>query len=384
MKAERDVNRPTQPAQPVQPEPRGGMTETRGEEEFVEPEPQPDNTPVIPEDNDATTPHGEVQPDAGGDQTVEVEQEVEADDDLFTDADIEEQDMTPNQNDNITSNGTDAYTQKKLTGMLRRAIEKASQPVVERAITGRTTSWGLGGYATTVDYVVGSASKMGRQRALLARAMKANEMDDFDGGRRMGRLDRRVVHKLATRTSDAVFGLRTITEGYDTDVQILVDGSGSMSGNRILAASALALVVAQAASQVGVDCTAHVFTDKGLTVATKGKAKPIGKKFGYMFNQITGGTPLTENMLLAAELQHKRANGKRKILFVITDGDCDNGADVVKAAGQYIEGKGTEIANLHIGMQAMGLFRNEVAVDVRKVSEVGLKQLTAVLERGAN
>jgi hypothetical protein len=32
----------------------------------------------------------------------------------------------------------------------------------------------------------------------------------------------------------------------------------------------------------------------------------------------------------------------------------------------------------------MGLFRNEVAVDVRNVSKVGLKQLTSVLERGAS
>jgi len=240
------------------------------------------------------------------------------------------------------------------------------------------------GSAQDAKSVIANASKMGRQRALLAKAMKANDIDSYEGGRLNGRLDRRVVHKLATGTSNAVFGLRTSSEGYDTDVQIIVDGSGSMTGQRILAAASLALVVAQAASQVGVDCAAHVFTDNGLTMATTGRQKPIGRKFGYMFNQIMGGTPLTENLLLAAHLQHKRASGKRRILFVITDGDCDQGADVVKAAGQYVESLGTEIANLHIGRIAMGLFRNEVAVNAHDVSTVGLKQLTAVLERGAN
>src|SRR6187200_2977152 len=98
----------------------------------------------------------------------------------------------------------------------------------------------------------------------------------------------------------------------------------------------------------------------------------------------TSSTPLTKSLLTVAHLQHKRASGKRKILFVITDGDCDLGHDVVKAAGQYVESTGTEVANLHIGRQVMGLFRNEVAVDVHNVSKVGLKQLTQVLEGGAS
>jgi Mg-chelatase subunit ChlD len=189
--------------------------------------------------------------------------------------------------------------------------------------------------------------------------------------------------KLTTGAT-TIFGKRTSTEGYDTDVQILVDASGSMNGNKIMAAASLALVVAQAASQVGVDCYAHTFSDDGLAMMTQGKAKPIPRKFAYAVNQVMGGTPLTENILLTSQLQQRRAGNKRRILFVITDGDCNNGAKVLKAGADYVESLGTEIANLHIGSQVMGVFRNEVAVRPDKVREAGLKQLTSVLERGAS
>jgi uncharacterized protein with von Willebrand factor type A (vWA) domain len=175
-----------------------------------------------------------------------------------------------------------------------------------------------------------------------------------------------------------------MSEGYDTDVQILVDGSGSMAGMRVVAAATLALVVAQAAAQVGVRCEAHLFEDDGLLMMTSGRDKPQPKKFAYAYSNTESSTPLTKSLLTVAHLQAKRASGKRRILFVITDGDCDLGHDVVKAAGQYVESTGTEVANLHIGRQVMGLFRNEVAVDVYNVAKVGLKQLTQVLEGGAS
>jgi len=89
-------------------------------------------------------------------------------------------------------------------------------------------------------------------------------------------------------------------------------------------------------------------------------------------------------MLLAATLQAKRANGRRRVMLVITDGGCNNGDDVVRAAATYLErAMGVELANLHIGPKVMGLFRNEVAVKVDQVAETGLQQLTAVMGRGA-
>jgi hypothetical protein len=88
-------------------------------------------------------------------------------------------------------------------------------------------------------------------------------------------------------------------------------------------------------------------------------------------------------MIQAAKMQKQRAGNKRKIMFIVTDGACNNGTHVVKAAGEYVERTiGVEIANLHIGYGKPGMFRNEAAVRPDKVSEAGLRQLTQMLERG--
>jgi cobalamin biosynthesis protein CobT len=231
--------------------------------------------------------------------------------------------------------------------------------------------------------VKGNASRMGLQRALLARALRKAELDTFEGGRTAGRLDRRAGSRLLAG-SPAVFGKRTISEGYDTDVEILIDGSSSMRGQAATAAASLALVIAQAASQVGVDCFAHVFGDTGLQEVTAGKRKPDVKLFGYAAIKPTGGTPLTENLIRVAHMQAARAQGKRRIIFVVTDGMCDRGTPVVRAAGEYLEDcMGVEIANLHIGSQGFKAFRNEVAVRPWDVVTTGLKSMTSMLERGA-
>ena len=78
--------------------------------------------------------------------------------------------------------------------------------------------------------------------------------------------------------------------------------------------------------------------------------------------------------------QRDRAKGMRKVLFVITDG----------MRPQRREGCGRIHRNglWHGDRQSSnwlaphGIFRDEAAVNVRKVDETGLKQLTALLERG--
>jgi hypothetical protein len=296
----------------------------------------------------------------------------------LTDADFDDAGLQPNSMDNMEAGNRDAHVQQAVTEVMREGLRAKIAP---KEISGRAianVSRGL----NSVEYVEAMSAKMGRQRALLARALKREEEDTFEGGRQHGRFDSRRISK-ALQGDPHVFGRRVLSEGYDTDVQILVDGSGSMAGHSILASSVLALVVAQAARQVGVDCTAHVFNDHGLHEATKGKAKPVAKKFAYMINQIMGGTPLCESMIMAARLQAGRARGKRKVMFLVTDGGDIHGPAVIKGIGDFIERQmGIEIANLHIGRTPMGVFRNECAVDVRKVGEVGLQRLTATLERG--
>jgi cobalamin biosynthesis protein CobT len=356
---EKGLDMPKPPVGAPQP-PQGGMVEDREDEADK----------AEAESEAESEPEGEAEPE--DENEPDVDQEPEA----FTASDVEEVDLHPTDSGDMVA-GSEAATQAQIVYRLRRAAERAAQPGVgEGRVAGRDRDG-------SVAFVTGKASRMGRQRQLLAQALKREEQESFDGGRTSGRLNTRALHKLTTG-SDTIFGKRTLSEGYDTDLQVLIDGSGSMAGQRMLAAASLALVASQAAAQVGVTCTAHIFTDSGLGLLTKGREKPVGRKFAYAYNQTGGSTPLTESMLLAAHLQAKRANGKRRVMLVITDGGCNNGPEVVKAAAEYLEqAMHVEIANLHIGSQVLGIFRNEVAVNVSDVASVGLKQLTAVMGRGA-
>ena len=353
-----------------------------GGEQEPEPQPEPEAEEAKAEDEPKAEPQGESQSegevaDNTGSGSGQGQKEPQPEKEQTPDEMFDATDMTPNKAESLTSASGRGYeVQKAVIKEVRKALERSLN---DKPIVGRSTRTYSGGM--TVDIVAGDASKMGRQRSLLAQALKREETDDYEGGRLSGRLDRRAMSRLVTGNPH-VFGKRILAEGYDTDVQILIDGSSSMEGNRILAASTLGLVVAQAAAQVGVECNAHVFNNE-LHAITKGRAKPVGRKFAYACNQARGCTPLTHNMLTVAMEQKRRAPNKRRILFLITDGGCDLGPEVLKGAGKYVEDvMGTEIANLHIGNRAMGLFRNECAVNTFDVAKAGMKTLTSVLERG--
>jgi Mg-chelatase subunit ChlD len=212
--------------------------------------------------------------------------------------------------------------------------------------------------------------------------------DTFDGGLKHGRLDRRAFPNRGGKTN--VFWKRDLIEGYETDVVVLVDGSGSMSGPNIHKAAVLALVIAQAAAQVGVSCSVYMFGANGgkgpgsRVEIGKGRARPDLGRFESMPSGTGGDTPLTKAMLISAMEQAQRAPAKRKVMFMISDGGCNMGAIVVRKAAAYVESAfGIELANLFIGGNALGCFRNEVAINPgQAIAEAGLAQLTKALEKG--
>jgi hypothetical protein len=90
-------------------------------------------------------------------------------------------------------------------------------------------------------------------------------------------------------------------------------------------------------------------------------------------------------LLKVAFKQVARAQGKRKLLFAITDGGCNMGFSAMVATVAYIEKSlGIEVVNLMIGTPVSKAFTNEVSVPYNKsVCEVGLEQLVRQLERAA-
>ena len=228
-----------------------------------------------------------------------------------------------------------------------------------------------------------AAAKSSKQRALLARALKANETEDYEGGRRSGRLDRGALCR-AVAGSQNVFGRREISEGFDTDVHVLVDASGSMCGIRMEAAVEAALIVAQAAASVGAAYTVESFASKGHVQAgpVASRSAPDVTKFCRMVRDAEGGTPLSPNIARAAIQQAQRAPQKRRVMFIITDGSCDYGPAAVKSIADYVERTyGTVLAHVSIHSRLMGAFKAEVMVPYNgSIAEVGLDHFVKVLQ----
>lgn len=227
-----------------------------------------------------------------------------------------------------------------------------------------------------------TATKASRQRALLARALRANETDEREGGRKAGRLDRSALARMAAGSSN-VFARRDISEGYDTDVVILLDASGSMQADMHKALE-IGLIIAQAASSVGASCTTEIFNSRGYARAgmLASKRTPQIEDFAALVNSASGGTPLSFQMARAAIAQAKRTLGKRRVVFVVTDGGCDFGPEAVKGTAEYLERTyGTVLAHVSIGNPLRGSFKAEVLVPHGKsVSEIGLEHFVKVLQ----
>jgi Mg-chelatase subunit ChlD len=270
--------------------------------------------------------------------------------------------------------GSGTWAEKAVIDILRDSVIQSQPKTTKDSETKR-----LGIRGTRLRDAAAKASK---QRALLARALKANETDEREGGRKAGRLDRGALSR-AMAGAPNVFAKREINEGYDTDVCVLLDASGSMA-NDMAAALEVGLIIAQAASSVGASCTTEIFNSSGYTRAGSlaSKRVPNPADFGALQSQANGGTPLSPHMARVAINQAKRAPHKRRVVFVVTDGMCDYGPTTVKRMATYLEQAcGTVMAHVSIDTPLSGTFKAEVRVPYGKpLAEIGLDHFVKVLQ----
>jgi len=144
------------------------------------------------------------------------------------------------------------------------------------------------------------------------------------------------------------------------------------------------LVIAQAAGSVGASCTTEIFNSSGYQRAgtLAGKRPPAVEEYGALAGQAAGGTPLSVHIARMAIAQGKRAPGKRRVMFIVTDGSCDYGPDTVKRIADYVERTyGTVLAHVSIGSPLRGTFKAEVMVPEGKpLAEIGLDHFVRVLQ----
>jgi len=304
-----------------------------------------------------------------GDGSTDADDEtpVENDDDLA------QHDLAP-KGEALT--GAEAFNEKRVLDILRDGVMK-SQPKTAGSVT-RSRGQVINGEALRK-----AAAQASKQRALLARALRANEVDEREGGRRAGRLDTGALARAAAGATN-IFERRETSEGFDTDVCVLLDASGSMAGSNMNSALETGLVIAQAAASVGAPCTVEIFNGTGYVRAGNLAARrtPSPVDFGALTNQAQGGTPLSAHMARVAVAQAKRAGAMRRVVFVVTDGGCDYGPETVKRMAAHLEKTyRTVLAHVSIGTPLQGSFKAEVCVPYgAPLADVGLAHFVKVLQ----
>ena len=223
-------------------------------------------------------------------------------------------------------------------------------------------------------------------RRHLTLAVKSPERVAFDRHQVSGRLDLRDSVGLATGAPN-VFKRRIEEEGREAVVSFLIDISGSMKGERLKAAKALALHMGDALKAAGVRFEIVAFDDTCVITPkpmNKGWADETKRAVASM--QAMNGTAMLPALKLCAERLLKAGNATRRILLALTDGQDGYAQEANTALCRYYRARGVEI--IGIGLQAgrVGGNFDDKAVSVRDcsaLSRTGLSELVKVLNAGA-
>lgn len=244
---------------------------------------------------------------------------------------------------------------------------------------------GLKHYVELSKMVGGKISVMRRkiQRGFVAQITRRWDSGHMDGRLDPGRLVR------AFNLHPDVFRKRQRTPEIDTDVQILIDGSSSMRGERMKSAMAMGYALSKTMEGIGVGNEALLFLGgnwnsqevRELEAKEQGfsryyplqvlAVKPFDMRvakclpfFGTGTTLSHADTPLTDALYLTYPRLEKR-HADRKIIILVTDGQ-PNSQDTARQAIRTMQKKGIEVVAVGIGDDYIGRWcdRSVVVEDV--------------------
>jgi len=212
-----------------------------------------------------------------------------------------------------------------------------------------TEASGAGGHIPHINEVSEESLKTVGLRGKLAGLFQASKLKRDNPKLTGVKIDRRAVHRLAANTPDTpIFEQRHEKVNNNTAITILVDKSSSMSGTRIITATAAALSIAKAVeSMPDVSCSVGAFPINGsngvLEIKRYGE-KPKVPRFAI---RASGNTPMDIGLRWAGQITWPRKEN-RKIVLVLTDGEPDNSYKAVQMA-ELLKENGIECYGIGIG-----------------------------------
>jgi hypothetical protein len=183
----------------------------------------------------------------------------------------------------------------------------------------------------------------GSLRFQMRRLLESSATDDLESHRLSGSLDTRRL--AASAWTGRVFARRTEEAGIDAAVAVLVDLSGSMSGERAMVAVPAAMALLEVAESAQAQTLGAVFGDE--VAVFKKWAEPVRRVHPLARRlSIAGGTNDAYSIRWVHD-QLLRHPAPRKILIVLTDGVGDR----EQARDQIRAGERLGIRTIGIGIQ---------------------------------
>lgn len=254
----------------------------------------------------------------------------------------------------------------------------------------------------------------------LTRAMLSTAASSWEPDKLRGKINPRAAHRVALGTSKRVFRQRVESEKFDTAVQLMVDHSGSMTGDKLQLAAMTAIIIGEVCHQLGIAFSVCGFStgdgDAGYRRQQKASAAErelysrwdnqwIGmyKDFDEAWAQSNHrlitmpkhdqmNTYDGESLRLGAQRLLQRRE-KRKILFWLNDGQpCPTSVDDRAALIEYTAQCAKEVEKM-VEVVAIGIMTDAVRqfytnwVQVNNLEElpkVCLQKLSELLIKGKN
>ena len=183
------------------------------------------------------------------------------------------------------------------------------------------------------------------------------------------------------------YARHTFSPGYETEITILLDGSDSMSqGFKLQRAASLALVVAQAAEQVGVKCEIVRFYGHKV-ISLKAPRERLGSpnvqaRLAFASQSTSGSTPLTQSIALVRQAPGDASADKAQDDFCGDGRNLRHGAKRRQNDNRALRQRPAwRVIGLSIDSHVQGAFKFETSVNSNDdVAKAGLGVLVKALE----
>ena len=192
-------------------------------------------------------------------------------------------------------------------------------------------------------------------KAQVRRLFEAPEHYALNRHQERGRFDPQAAARVTWGALD-VFAVAEEAPGYSTAVQVMLDGSSSMTGQNMRSALGMAAQIAEVAQAKACPCQVDVFQGNTLELRVTrllsfgGRMDPRTRLvFAAMATEARGGTPLAAAVTHGGMSLDARGEARR-LLVVLTDGSNDKGPTPVANAVRVLRARGVAVVALGLGL----------------------------------